>query len=159
MKALNKINLSLYSVFSMLGGMTLPFLAGLLFYGEPLPLGKGVCFVLVVISLLFTVQKGDKKSGWLYYTGIFVLNGMSGVIAKAFNDGPYPKGSAADFSILSALVTVAGPLFYCCFAKNAPANSHSLPWPPPWATVLSAASPITCCSSPCFTCRLLHNTP
>mgnify|MGYP004538334545 CR=1 FL=1 len=120
MKALNKINLSLYSVFSMLGGMTLPFLAGLLFYGEPLTLGKGVCFVLVVISLLFTVQKGDKKSGWLYYTGIFVLNGMSGVIAKAFNDGPYPKGSAADFSILSALVTVAGALVLLLFCKERP---------------------------------------
>ncbi len=120
MKALDKINLSLYSVFSMLGGMTFPFLAGLLFYGEPLTLGKGVCFVLVAVSLLFTVQKGEKKSGRLYYAGIFILNGMSGVIAKVFNDAPYPKGTAADFTILSALVTVISAVVLLSFCKERP---------------------------------------
>ena len=33
-KALDRINLSLYSLFSMLGGMVLPFLQGILFYDE-----------------------------------------------------------------------------------------------------------------------------
>ena len=33
LKALEKINLSLYSVFSMLGGMMLPFIFGILFFG------------------------------------------------------------------------------------------------------------------------------
>lgn len=33
-KALGSINLSLYSIFSMLGGMVLPFIQGILFYNE-----------------------------------------------------------------------------------------------------------------------------
>ena len=39
-RALGSINLSLYSVFSMLGGMALPFLQGVLVYGESLTTGK-----------------------------------------------------------------------------------------------------------------------
>jgi len=39
-KALDTINLSLFSLFSMLGGMVLPFLQGIIFYGEKLTLAK-----------------------------------------------------------------------------------------------------------------------
>ena len=34
LKSLGVINLSLYSLFSMLGGMMIPFLQGIIFYGE-----------------------------------------------------------------------------------------------------------------------------
>ncbi len=110
MKALSKINLSLYSLFSMLGGMTIPFVAGILFYHEAFTPGKGICFLLVAVSLLFPLEKGRSGSGWLYYIGIFTLNGLSGLIAKVYNDAPFPKGSAADFSILTALVSATAPL-------------------------------------------------
>ncbi|MBQ7039638.1 MAG: hypothetical protein IJN39_03635 [Clostridia bacterium] len=105
-KALGKINLSLFSVFCMLGGMVLPFLQGICFYGEPLTVSKILCFMLIVAALMLTVEKSDKKSGAIYYMGVFVLNGMSGVITKLFNELPFEKADAASYSMLSAIATI-----------------------------------------------------
>lgn len=106
MKALGKINLSLYSLFSMLGGMVLPFCAGVFFFDEEFTLGKALCLVTVVIALLLNVKKGESKGGTIYYAGIFVFNGMSGVISKFFQALPYEKTSEAAYSVWSALLTV-----------------------------------------------------
>lgn len=107
LKSLEKINLSLYSLFSMLGGMMLPFAAGLLFYNESMTLGKAICVLLVIVALALTVEKGNKRGGAIYYCGIFVLNGMSGVISKIYESAPYEKVSAAGYSMWSALISVA----------------------------------------------------
>ena len=95
-KALGKINLSLFSVFCMLGGMVLPFLQGICFYGEPLTVSKILCFMLIVAALMLTVEKSDKKSGAIYYMGVFVLNGMSGVITKLYNELPFEKSGCGN---------------------------------------------------------------
>lgn len=105
-KALDHINLSLYSLFSMLGGMALPFVQGIVFYGEDMTFAKGVCFVTVTIALLLTVEKGERKKGTIFYVGIFILNGMSGVLSKIFTSSHFPKTSAAGYSILSALCSI-----------------------------------------------------
>ncbi len=104
LKAFAVINLSLYSVFSMLGGMVLPFVLGIAVYGEPLTPGKGLCFAFTAAALALTVKKdaGHRRAG-IWYAGIFILNGMSGVIAKIFLSAPYAKTSEAGFSVLSAL--------------------------------------------------------
>ena len=99
-KALSKINLSLYSIFSMLGGMLLPFFAGILFYEEKLTPGKVLCFVIVTVALCFTFEKGQSKKGFIYYVGIFTFNGMSGVLSKIFQESTYEKTSAAGYSVL-----------------------------------------------------------
>lgn len=106
MKALGKINLSLYSLFSMLGGMVLPFCAGVFFFDEDFTVGKIVCLVTVLAALLLNVKKGEKQGGTIYYVGIFVFNGMSGVISKFFQALPYEKTSEAAYSVWSALLTV-----------------------------------------------------
>jgi len=105
-KALGCINLSLYSLFSMLGGMALPFVQGIVFYGEKLTLAKGICFVIITIALLMTIEKGEKKKGTIFYIGIFVLNGMSGVLSKIFTEAPFEKVSAAGYSILSSICSI-----------------------------------------------------
>ena len=104
-KALGSINLSLYSLFSMLGGMVLPFLQGILFYNEGITVAKILCFALICIALLLTVEKGSKRSGLIYYVGIFMLNGMCGVLSKLFTSLPFEKTSPAGYSILIALCT------------------------------------------------------
>ena len=107
-KALNSINLSLYSLFSMLGGMLLPFLQGIIFYGEALTVAKTVCIVLIILALLFTIEKDNskRKGGFIYYIGIFICNGMSGVLSKIFTSAPFEKATAADYSILSTICTI-----------------------------------------------------
>ena len=106
-KALDTINLSLFSLFSMLGGMTLPFLQGMIFYGESLTVAKAVCFVLICAALLLTVSRGDKRGGGIYYAGIFVLNGMSGVLSKFFTEAPFARTSAAEYSAWISVFTIA----------------------------------------------------
>lgn len=103
-KAFEKVNLSVYSLFSQLGGMMLPFFAGVLLFDEQLTAGSVICFILVLISLLFTVKKGNGGSYIIYYAGIFILNGMAGVLSKWFQAAPWEKTSSAGYSILSAAV-------------------------------------------------------
>lgn len=105
-KALDRIDLSLFSVFSMLGGMVLPFLQGVLFYREPITLAKGVAVVLITAALALIVTCDKKGTGCIYYIGIFVLNGMSGVITKLFNELPFEKTGATDYSVWMSLWTV-----------------------------------------------------
>ena len=77
LKAFTVANLSLYSVFTMLGGMLLPFLIGVLCYGEELTLIKPVCCLLVVVAVLLNIQKGvSSRIAFLYYMLVFTLNQM-----------------------------------------------------------------------------------
>jgi len=105
-KALKHINLSLFSLFTMLGGMLLPFLQGIFFYNEELTIGKIICVILIFISLLLTVDLKEKKKGYFYYIGIFILNGLSGVISKIFLESQFPKTSVEGYSILLAIVSI-----------------------------------------------------
>ena len=105
-KSLDYINLSLFSLFSMLGGMVLPFLQGIIFYNEGITLAKCLCVALICAALALTVEKGDKKKGAIFYIGIFALNGMAGVLSKLFTASALPKVSAAGYSIWIALCTV-----------------------------------------------------
>lgn len=105
LKAFEHINLSLFSLFTMLGGMVLPFLLGIFFYNEPFTIGKAVCLILITAALVLTIERGEKKNGAVYYAGVFILNGMSGVISKIFQSAPYEKSNEAVYSIWMALAT------------------------------------------------------
>ena len=105
LKALERVNLSLYSLFAMLGGMLLPFLQGIIFYGEKITLAKIICLLLIGGALALSVSKEQRKGGFLWYAGIFVLNGMSGVLSKIFTASTFAKTSAEWFSIWGALLS------------------------------------------------------
>lgn len=139
-KALDVINLSLFSLFSMLGGMALPFLQGILFYGEWNQIvAKIICFVCISIALALTVTKGDdkKKSGTIYYIGIFVLNGMSGVLTKLYNTLPFARASAEGYSIWIAIcsLVLAVVLWLVLYGKDK--NGQPYTWK---AAAVSATS-------------------
>ena len=114
LKAFERVNLSVFSLLSMLGGMLLPLFAGIFFYGEKFTLGVGLCVAFVIAALLLTVNKGDKKKkgGFFIYAGVFVCNGMSGVISKIYTDASYPKATSAGYSILSAIVMAVVSLIF-----------------------------------------------
>ena len=105
-RALDSVNLSLFSLFSMLGGMMLPFLQGILFYGEAVTVAKVAAVVLICISLSLSVDRKGKGGGLIYCTGIFIFNGMSGVLTKLFNTLPFERTSAAGYSIWGGIITV-----------------------------------------------------
>lgn len=118
LKAFGKINLSLYSVFSMLGGMMLPFFFGIFFFDEKFTGGKLLCIALVAASLLLTIRRGTKNSGLWYYGGIFLLNGLAGVLSKIFEAAPFEKTSAAGYSVLSAMAAVFLSFILLPFVKG-----------------------------------------
>lgn len=105
LKALSKISISLYSLYSMLGGMLLPFLSGLIFYREPMTLSKGLCVFLIIAALLLAAQKERSRSDSFYCWCVFLLNGLFGVFAKYFESAGYRKTDSADYSIWIALIS------------------------------------------------------
>lgn len=129
LKSFERVNLAVYSVYSMLGGMILPILAGVAFFGEKVTLGLILCCIFVIVSIvLVNLNKRSSKSAghsryisFLFYFGVFFFNGMSGVINKFYTDAEYAKASSAGFSLMCSLVTVAVSLvFILCYRKNRP---------------------------------------
>ena len=133
LKAFARVNLSLYSLFAMLGGMLLPFLQGILFYEEPITLAKGFCVLFIVASLLLGISKSERKGGAIYLTGVFVLNGMSGVLTKIFQASPLDKASDAMYSVWGAAIRtlIAGAviLMMLLIGRKSPKDTFSVPKP------------------------------
>ena len=100
--------------------MALPFAAGLVFFGEAMTLGKGICLVAVFAAMLLTVEKGGSSSsgGGIYCIGIFIFNGMSGVLSKTYEASSYSKTPVSDYSVWSALMTVALALIVLFFLRE-----------------------------------------
>lgn len=112
LKAMEKVNLSVYSLFTMLGGMMLPFIVGLAFYKEGMTVAKAICVAFVTAALLITVNWKKKTGAELYYFAIFILNGMSGVLSKIYEDATLPKVSSGGYSlwiaIMSSVISLIG---------------------------------------------------
>lgn len=113
LKAFERVNLAVYSVYSMLGGMILPIIAGVAFFDEELSAGLILCCVFIFTAIvLVNVKKHSSGKGGsfvnaLFYLGVFTFNGMSGVINKLYSAAAYEKASSAGFSMLCSVVTVA----------------------------------------------------
>lgn len=118
LKALEKTNLSKFSVFSMIGGMALPFAAGIIFFEEEITAGKIICLILVCAAVAFTIEKGDKKGSFVYYFGVFFTNGLYGVINKFYSFSDFRKASAAGFSVLIEGLIVVLALILLIFTKD-----------------------------------------
>lgn len=104
-KALMHANLSVYSVFSMIGGMILPFIYGLL-CGEEFKTIRILCCILISASIAINAGKGDSsKKAFKYYMAVFILNGMVGVISKFHQSYPEYCVDSADFLMISKIIT------------------------------------------------------
>ena len=117
-KALESANLSVYSVFSMIGGMVLPFLYGLM-CGEEFKAIRLVCCVLIGLSVAMSIKKGNhSKKATRYYVMVFVLNGLVGVVSKFHQSYPYLNVDSGSFMILAKMTTVLFSLILLLFQKE-----------------------------------------
>ena len=83
---------------------------------------------VIALALILTVEKGKRKNGTIYYIGIFVLNGMSGVISKIFVSAPFEKVSSAGYSILTAICSlVLSLVFLLILTKKAGKGERMTP--------------------------------
>ena len=105
-KAFESANLSVYSVFSMIGGMLLPFVYGIL-CGEELTIMRLACCVLITLSVLISIEKDDQyKKAVKYYIAVFFLNGMAGVISKFHQSYPALCVDSGSFMMLTKITTI-----------------------------------------------------
>ena len=85
-------DMSIYSVFMMLGSLVLPSVVGLVFYEEKLTPIKAIALLLMFTAIIFSVSSVDKNKltlkAILYYIGIFVMNGMIGVLFTVHQNQP-----------------------------------------------------------------------
>lgn len=85
-KTISLGNMSLYSMFLMLGLMLLPFLYGRFFLAESVSLFQLIALGLLIVALILPVIKpGEKKSQMLFYLlciVLFIVNGFVGILTK-----------------------------------------------------------------------------
>ncbi len=114
-KVMGIANLSVFSLFCMLGGMVLPSVTGIAFYGEDLTWQKGVCAVLVFAALLLGIPRkggeGANKENTsalarLMYIGVFILNGLGGALATIHQNGANSVSETSYSAMERAVTTV-----------------------------------------------------
>lgn len=130
LKALATANLSVYSIFMMLGGMLLPFSFGILFLDEPLTAGKIACVVFILLSLLLTLEKGGSSKGaFKYYLAVFVLNGSVGVVTAFHQSGIAQAVNSSSYMFLEAIWSLILPLvWYLIQYRRLPSVSAPTVW-------------------------------
>ncbi len=112
-KALEKVNLSAYSVFAMLGGMLLPSIYGLVFCSEKITATKTICYALIAVAMILEIDFRNKTGKKIYYAGVFVLNGLVGVLSVIHQSAEsYPVTGSSSFLMLAKLQTVIICLMY-----------------------------------------------
>ena len=110
-------SLAVYSMFMMLGGMLVPFFYGVVFLQEKLSLGKVLGTLLLSLFIVLQamwqkpVASGDKKpfgKGKYFFFAlcllIFLINGLTGVIAKAHQVSAGTVDEVS-FTVLSCTLT------------------------------------------------------
>lgn len=115
-KVLEKVNLSVYSLFSQLGGTLLPFVFAIIFYGESLTWQKAVCMIILAAAMLCEMrgrkqkreEKGKRKNDAIFwYMGVFTLNGLSGIFAKINQSAPDTIAvSPSAFTMLEKIIVL-----------------------------------------------------
>ena len=106
---LAKGGMTLYTLFLMTGGMTLPYLYGVLFLQEDLTVLRSVGLVLIILStVLYNAASGQQKrvSGrvWLLCAAVFVLNGFVSILSKMHQiETVFPTAGTFGFAFWSAL--------------------------------------------------------
>lgn len=112
--ALSKVNMSMFSLFSMLGGMLLPFIFGILCYGESINFQKIIAVLIICVSLVLVSGFTSDKKSLAYCMAVFFLNGMAGVISKWHQSGTNIVSSSGFMMLKSfvALVICTGALIF-----------------------------------------------
>ena len=102
-RVMEKGSMSIYTLFLMSGGMTVPYIYGVLFLGEELTFIRTLGLLLIIAAIAavnFTKGKTDKEQIFLCIA-VFLINGASSVISKVHQISPASEMvSSSDFVFL-----------------------------------------------------------
>lgn len=120
LKSFATANLSVFSIYAMLGGMLMPLAYGIIFCNEEPSIFKIFCIVLIVIATALSFEKSTTKGNNLkYYLGVFVLNGMVGVLSKI-----HQSDSTLAVDSKSFMATINIIVFVICLAYQLVKNKR-----------------------------------
>lgn len=103
--ALSNVNMSMFSLFMMLGGMLLPFIFGIAVYNEKINLRKAAGLLIMCLTLFSKSNFKSGKKTFIYCILVFFLNGAAGIISK-WHQSCENTVSSSSFMILKSLVSV-----------------------------------------------------
>lgn len=121
LKALKYANLSVFSMFMMLGSIVLPSAFGILFYNEGITVMKILCYILIFAALYLSVEKGESsKKAVFYYIAVFVGNGMCGILSKIHQSNVELQVSTESFLLQSGLIRllICAVILIVLFSKS-----------------------------------------
>lgn len=119
LKAFGTANLSVYSIFMMLGGMLLPFAYGILFANEALSFAKALSILLICAAVGCSFEKGaEGKNAYRFYAAIFILNGLVGVLSKIHLSVAALAVDSYSFMATIQLALLAMCLLYCLMTRQ-----------------------------------------
>ena len=102
-KLMEKGCMSLYTLFLMAGGMTVPYIWGVLFLNEDLTIIRSIGLIVIIVAICISnsgSNKTDKKLIIMCIT-VFLLNGASSVISKMHQINPVSQVvTSPDFAFL-----------------------------------------------------------
>lgn len=111
LKAFAVTDLSKYSMFTMLGGMIVPFIFGILLFGEKITVGKVLCCILVSVALYIDSYGGKiSKKAIFYLIAVFIVNGSFGVISAIHQNSTMKHVDTLQYMAMQAVIVM---LFGC----------------------------------------------
>lgn len=106
-RILQKGSMALYTMFLMTGGMLLPFLCGLAFWGEAFSPWRLIGLLLLIGAMVLSgigKEKPDKKT-MLLCIAVFLLNGCTSIFSKLHQmETVQHTVSSSDFVVYTALL-------------------------------------------------------
>lgn len=135
MKLLNIGELATYTLFLMTGGMTLPYIFGLIFWNEPFSIFRTLGLLLIITGVVcanLQQKHSHSKHSWLpILLGIFVfiINGFSSVVTQIHqNEITYETVDSVAFLTLIGLSrAISSGIAFIFSYKNDRENIRSLP--------------------------------
>lgn len=127
-KAFTYANLSVFSVFAMIGGMFIPFIFGIL-TGEPLTLTGVLCCVFITIAVAISANPGGgSKKAFKYYLAVFFLNGINAAILGFHQMYPDINVDSNSFMLLTRIVMIVLSflLIICSSNKSFKVNKKAI---------------------------------
>ena len=118
-RIMEKGNMSLYTLFLMSGGMTVPYIFGVLFLNEELTIFRTLGLVAIIAAIVISnsgAEKPDKKQ-LILCLAVFILNGISSVTSKVHQISPASEiVTSPDFAFIVMMfkaIICSGVLLVC----------------------------------------------
>lgn len=124
-KLLKSGSMALYTVFLMIGGMTLPYIYGLIFLDEPFSVMRTIALIMLFAGVTLTKYGSGTVTvkQLMMCIAVFVLNGFTSIVSKQHQiEQNFSTIATTDFIILNSMFKFVFAGIWYLFCKKEDAN-------------------------------------